>query len=94
MKKKINKNNYLRLQYKLVEFEKILCKCLLQNKLSEKKKKILFFQSRLNKPTNFNSICLLTGYSRGVFKHFNVSRYILKTYISVGLVVGFQKHTW
>jgi hypothetical protein len=43
MKKKINKNNYLRLQYKLVEFEKILCKCLLQNKLSEKKKKFFFF---------------------------------------------------
>lgn len=75
------------------EFFRRFLKCLkcFKNKLFIKNIilfKHLFFYSRIK------NICWVTGRSRSVYKHFRVSRFVMKGVSRLGVLQGLKKTNW
>lgn len=98
------KNINSRLLVKENEKKKIVCKVLHSYFLSLKKSKILtvlkkkrtFFRYSYAKASknNLAAPCIITNRSKGVFKKFGASRFVLRNLMSFGLIPGYKKSVW
>jgi ribosomal protein S14 len=91
MKYKLKSNRYQRLKFKKIEFNKILYKILLKQKKLDTKSTVFYFYKVNKIKSNLNTLCILTGQSRSVYKFIGLSRFKLKSYIGKGLISGFHK---
>lgn len=83
----------------LIELNKIVLKSLLSN-YSFLNKDRFYFSFLLNKYSTkasisaFRRYCVLTGYSKSVFRRFKLSRHQCKRYASDGLLIGMRKSSF
>lgn len=47
-----------------------------------------------NLRVNYKNYCLITGRSKAIYKKFKMSRIMLRTRASLGLIPGVRKSTW
>lgn len=101
MNNKIYKDRLKRNLIKINEFKRRLLKVQHHSLLDKYDFLGLFeLQFKLSKLTRNSSItraknlCLITGRARGVYKHFRVSRFILKEFIATKIIHGLIKSSW
>lgn len=82
-----------------VEFNKLILKSLLSNQVFSNRERFYFYY--LLKRYSINSsvsiyrrFCVLTGYSKSVFRYFKLSRHQCKKYAADGLLIGMRKSSF
>ena len=97
------KNIQSRILFQKFEKKKKISKIVLTFLLNLRKKKMFSFYSKKkmfsiynnNKSLNrVSNMCIITGRSRGVFKSFSASRFVLRTLMSFGVIPGYKKAVW
>lgn len=106
MKAKQQRNREHRKSYKKIELKKLALKFVFTNLLNrsnispEKRSNILFLlmskknQIHLKSKSRLNRPCLLTNKTRGTFRHFGLSRSVLREYMAMGIIPGYKKAVW
>jgi ribosomal protein S14 len=99
MNNKCLKDKKKRLLIIKYEKKKLLYKYMLIHKLMLDQKKEQFLGKLINLPKNCSEVkirnrCTLTGRSRGIIKHFKLSRLILRELILDGKLPGVKKSSW
>lgn len=91
MKNKIFLDKINRKHYKKNFLKRICENILKQNVLFVKKTKI---QKSLGTKSRIRNLCIRTGRGRGVHRFCQLSRTLLRRYISEGRIMGFSKRSW
>ena len=97
------KNILLRLSCDKFEKRRKVSKIVLLYLLFLKKKKSISLLRKTNlfhihssnkSKTRLTNMCIITGRSRGVFKSFSASRFVLRTMMGFGILPGYKKAVW
>lgn len=101
MKKNILKDKKKRNNLLYSELDILVIKTLLQStKLNVFKRRLLYWYLNhkynfwLSAKANMRGVCIITGKNRGIFRKWNLSRFQIKKYISMGLLPGAYKRGW
>ena len=89
------KDNLRRVFFKKKEFSFIFYALIFKNKKIRRRVKRGWFKPKFFKrKSQIYNICVLTGRTKGVYRSFKVSRFILKGMSTVGYLPGIRKSYW